>query len=145
VIAGNLGSLFHGMTVEHAHMFRVTRDADIDIRAEEADDLLRALQQGLRKRRFGSPVRLEVALDMTDEMLLSLMESIGVEPDDIYILDGPLNILDLGALCDLERPDLKYKPLRTVRPKSLMKRNRFLMLLSAAMCSYIIRTQTIRW
>ena len=121
VIAGNLGSLFHGMTVEHAHMFRVTRDADIDIRAEEADDLLRALQQGLRKRRFGSPVRLEVGPDMTDEMLLNLMESIGVEPDDIYILDGPLNILDLGALCDLERPDLKYKPLRTVRPKSLIE------------------------
>ena len=121
VIAGNLGSLFHGMTVEHAHMFRVTRDADIDIRAEKADDLLRALQQGLRKRRFGSPVRLEVGPDMTDEMLLNLMESIGVEPDDIYILDGPLNILDLGALCDLERPDLKYKPLRAVRPKSLIE------------------------
>jgi len=121
VIAGNLGSLFHGMTVEHAHMFRVTRDADIDIRAEKADDLLRALQQGLRKRRFGSPVRLEVGPDMPDEMLLNLMESIGVEPDDIYILDGPLNILDLGALCDLERPDLKYKPLRAVRPKSLIE------------------------
>jgi len=121
VIAGNLGSLFHGMTVEHAHMFRVTRDADIDIRAEKADDLLRALQQGLRKRRFGSPVRLEVAPDMPDEMLLNLMESIGVEPDDIYIPDGPLNILDLGALCDLDRPDLKYKPLRAVRPKSLIE------------------------
>ena len=121
VIAGNLGSLFHGMTVEHAHMFRVTRDADIDIRAEKADDLLRALQQGLRKRRFGSPVRLEVGPDMPDEMLLNLMESIGVEPDDIYIPDGPLNILDLGALCDLDRPDLKYKPLRAVRPKSLIE------------------------
>jgi polyphosphate kinase len=121
VIACNLGSLFHGMTVEHAHMFRVTRDADIDIREEEADDLLRALQKGLRKRRFGSPVRLEVAADMPDEMLVYLMESIGVEPDDIYILDGPLNILDLGALCDLDRPDLKYKPLRAVRPKSLIE------------------------
>jgi len=121
VIACNLGSLFQGMTVEHAHMFRVTRDADIDIRAEEADDLLRALQLGLRKRRFGSPVRLEVAPDMPDEMLLNLMESIGVEPDDIYVLDGPLNILDLGALCDLDRPDLKFKPLRAVRPKSLIE------------------------
>ena len=121
VIAGNLGSLFHGMTVEHAHMFRVTRDADIDIRDEEAEDLLRALQKGLRKRRFGAPVRLQVAPGMPDEMLLNLMESIGVEPDDIYILDGPLNILDLGALCDLDRPDLKYKPLRAVRPKSLIE------------------------
>lgn len=121
VIACNLGSLFHGMTVEHAHMFRVTRDADLDIRDEEADDLLRALQKGLRKRRFGSPVRLEVAPDMPDEMVLNLMESIGVEPDDIYIPDGPLNILDLGALCDLDRPDLKYKPLRAVRPKNLIE------------------------
>src|SRR4051812_24147689 len=79
VIACNLGSLFHGMTVEQAHMFRVTRDADIDIREEEADDLLRALQQELRKRRFGSPVRLEIAADMPEEMLLYLMEAVGVE------------------------------------------------------------------
>src|SRR2546421_2646815 len=119
VIACNLGSLFHGMSVEHAHMFRVTRDADIDIREEEAGDLLSALQRELRKRRFGSPVKLEVAADMPEEMLIYLMESIGVEPDDVYILDGPLNILDLGVLCDLDRPDLKYTPLRTVRPKAL--------------------------
>ncbi|PYS69146.1 MAG: RNA degradosome polyphosphate kinase, partial [Acidobacteria bacterium] len=119
VIACNLGSLFHGMSVEHAHMFRVTRDADIDIREEEAGDLLSALQRELRKRRFGSPVKLEVAADMPEEMLLYLMESIGVEPDDVYILDGPLNILDLGVLCDLDRPDLKHTPLRTVRPKRL--------------------------
>ena len=119
VIACNLGSLFHGMSVEHAHMFRVTRDADLDIREEEAGDLLSALQRELRKRRFGSPVKLEVAADMPEEMLLYLMESIGVEPDDVYILDGPLNILDLGVLCDLDRPDLKHTPLRTVRPKRL--------------------------
>src|SRR5438132_5710336 len=119
VIACNLGLLFHGMSVEHAHMFRVTRDADIDIREEEAGDLLSALQRELRKRRFGSPVKLEVAADMPEEMLIYLMESIGVEPDDVYILDGPLNILDLGVLCDLDRPDLKHTPLRTVRPKRL--------------------------
>jgi polyphosphate kinase len=121
VIAANLGSLFHGMTVEHAHMFRVTRDADLDIREEEADDLLRALQQELRKRRFGSPVRLEVASGMPEEMVLYLMESIGVEPDDVYVLEGPLNVLDLGALCDLDRPELKYKPLHTVTPQPLAK------------------------
>jgi polyphosphate kinase len=119
VIACNLGSLFHGMTVEHAHMFRVTRDADIDIREEEADDLLRALQMELRKRRFGSAVRLEVTADMPEAMLLYLMQSVGVEPDDVYILDGPLNVLDLGVLCDLDRPDLKFKPLRTIRPRDL--------------------------
>jgi polyphosphate kinase len=117
VIACNLGSLFHGMTVEHAHMFRVTRDADIDIREDEAGDLLRALQQELRKRRFGSPVRLEVTAEMPEEMISYLMESIGVEPDDVYVVDGPLNILELGALADLEVPELKFKPLQTIAPK----------------------------
>jgi len=119
VIACNLGSLFHGMTVERAHMFRVTRDADIDIREDEADDLLRALQQELRKRRFGSPVRLEITADMPAEMSAYLMESIGVEPDDVYVVDGPLNILDLGALADLDLPELKFNPLRTITPKQL--------------------------
>lgn len=119
LIACNLGALFHGMTVEHAHMFRVTRDADIEIREEEADDLLRALQQGLRKRRFGSPVRLEVAADMPEDMVLYLMESIGVEPDDVYVVDGPLNVLDFGALCDLDRSDLRHKPLKRTVPQRL--------------------------
>lgn len=119
VIVGNLGSLFPGMIVEHAHTFRVTRDADIDIREEEADDLLRALQRELRKRRFGSPVRLDSAADMPEDMLAYLMQSIGVEPDDVYVLDGPLNIVDLSALCELKRPDLKYRPLKTHFPKPL--------------------------
>ena len=121
VIACNLGSLFHGMTVEHAHMFRVTRDADIDIREDEAADLLRALQQELRRRRFGSPVRLEVAPALPEEMLLYLMEAVGVEPDDVYVVDGPLNVVDLGMLCDLDRPELKYKPLRTATPRPLVE------------------------
>jgi polyphosphate kinase len=121
VIAANLGALFPGMTVEQAHTFRVTRDADIDIREEEADDLLRALQQELRKRRFGSPVRLEVTADMSDGMVGYLMESIGVEPDDVYVLPGPLNILDLAQLCELDRPDLKYRRLRTTVPSQLKK------------------------
>jgi polyphosphate kinase len=121
VIAANLAALFPGMTVEQAHIFRVTRDADIDIREQEADDLLRALQQELRKRRFGAPVRLEVSADMSDEMAGYLMESIGVEPDDVYVVDGPLNVQDLTQLCDLKRPDLKYKPLRTNMPPPIGK------------------------
>jgi polyphosphate kinase len=119
VISANLGALFPGMSVQRAHAFRVTRDADIDVRDEEADDLLRALQQSLRKRRFGAPVRLEVSADMPDEMLEYLMESIGVEPDDVYVIDGPLNIADFSLLCDADRPDLKYRPLRTMVPAPL--------------------------
>lgn len=119
VIAANLDSLFPGMTVVNAHMFRVTRDADIDIREDEAEDLLRALQKGLRKRRFGSPVRLEIEAGMPNEMAAYLMESIGVEPHDVYVVDGPLNIQNYEKLCDLDRPDLKYPPLRTTIPAPL--------------------------
>ena len=118
-IAANLASLFPGMTVLHAHRFRVTRDADFDIREDEAEDLLRALQQGLRKRRFGSPVRLEIEAGMPNEMAAYLMESIGVEPHDVYVLDGPLNIQDYATLCEENRPDLKYPPLRTIVPAPL--------------------------
>jgi polyphosphate kinase len=119
VIAANLRVLFPGMTVERVNTFRVTRDADIDVREEEAEDLLRALQQELRKRRFGAPVRLEIAADMPDEMAAYLMESIGVEPDAVYVVEGPLNIQDLSQLCDLRRPDLKYPPLRTNVPAAI--------------------------
>ena len=80
---------------------------------------MRALQQDLRKRRFGSPVRLEVSSDMSNDMAGYLMQSIGVEPDDVYVRQGPLNIPDLDHLCDLDRPDLKYGRLRTTVPAVL--------------------------
>jgi len=119
IIAANLGSLFPGMDVLEAHTFRVTRDADIDVREDEAEDLLRALQRELRKRRFGAPVRLEISKGMSDEMAGYLMESIGVEPDDVYVLDGPLNIQDLNELYELDRAELKARPLKTILPAPL--------------------------
>jgi len=122
IIAANLGSLFPGMRVGESHNFRVTRDADIDIREDEADDLLRALQTELRRRRFGAPVRLEVASGMSDTMLDYLTNSLGLESDDVYPIDGPLNVSDLSALCDLNRPDLKFRPLRTSMPAPLNTR-----------------------
>jgi len=122
VIGANLGSLFSGMDVLEAHTFRVTRDADLDVREDEAEDLLRALQQELRKRRFGAPVRLEISKGMSDEMAAYLMESIGVEPDDVYVVDGPLNIQDLNELYELDRPQLKARPLQTIIPAPLKER-----------------------
>ncbi len=107
------------MRVGESHTFRVTRDADIDVREDEADDLLRALQTELRKRRFGKPVRLEVADGMPDEMLDYLTNSLGLESDDIYRIAGPLNVSDLTALCEINRPDLKFRPLRTSLPSAL--------------------------
>lgn len=122
IIAANLGSLFPGMRVGEIHTFRVTRDADIDIREDEADDLLRALQTELRRRRFGAPVRLEVDSGMSDSMLDYLTNSLGLESDDVYPVDGPLNVSDLSTLCDLNRPDLKFRPLRTSVPAALNTR-----------------------
>jgi polyphosphate kinase len=119
LIMANLGSLFPGMHPHQAYAFRVTRDADIEVRKDEADDLLSALQQGLRERRFGTPVRLEVAAEMPDQMLDYLTESLGLESDDIYRVDGPINVLDLATLCDLDYPSLKYRPIRTTVPESL--------------------------
>jgi len=122
LISANLLSLFPGMSVGEAHAFRVTRDADIDVRDDEADDLLRALELKLRRRRFGTPVRLEVAATMPREMVEYLSESLGIEADDVYQVDGPLNISDLSLLCDLNRPDLKFRPLRAFVPEQLKTR-----------------------
>jgi polyphosphate kinase len=111
LIVANVRSLFPGALPGACHMFRVTRDADIDIREEEADDLLRVIQAELRKRRFGAPVRLEVSLSMPTEMIEYLTESLGLTAEDVYVVDRPLNPQDLMVLYDLERADLRDAPL----------------------------------
>jgi polyphosphate kinase len=119
LITGNLTALFPAMEAGQSHAFRVTRDADIDIREDEADDLLRALERELRKRRFGAPVRLEVVSSMPWEMVDYLTRELGLSTDDVYRIDGPLNVSDLLPLCELNRPDLKYRPVRAIVPQSL--------------------------
>lgn len=122
LIAANLMSLFPGMEPDAAYAFRVTRDADIEVRDDEADDLLRALEKQLSRRRFGTPVRLQVATDMSRDMIAYLTRSLGLTAPDVYRVDGPVNLSDLSRLCDLERPDLKFRPLRPIVPKVLRTR-----------------------
>jgi polyphosphate kinase len=110
IIEANIQSLFPEMKPGPCYRFRVTRDADIEIREEEAQDLLSVIQEELRRRRFGTPVRLEVSADMPDEMIEYLTGSLGLEQDDVYKFDGPLNVQDFMSLYDLDRPDLKDKP-----------------------------------
>jgi polyphosphate kinase len=107
LMAANIGVLFPGMRAGDLHAFRVTRDADIEIREDEANDLLRTMEQELRKRRFGTAVRLEVASAMPPEMVRYLEDAVGVSSDDVYAVDGPLNVPDLMTLYKLDRPDLK--------------------------------------
>lgn len=119
VIAANMNILFPGMSVGEAYAFRVTRDADIEIREDEANDLLQMMEQQLRKRRFGTAVRLEVSQTMPGEMLRTLASSLGLGADDVYTIDGPLNVPDLMALYKIDRPELKDRPMSPTVPLSL--------------------------
>jgi polyphosphate kinase len=113
LVAFNLQLLFPGMVIEGHYFFRVTRDADLELRDLEADDLMEALQEGLRKRRMGGEVvRLEVADEMPDEVVQLLMEGTDVEPEDLYRINGPLGLDDLMSLLAIPMPVLKDQPFK---------------------------------
>ncbi|OLE52186.1 MAG: RNA degradosome polyphosphate kinase [Acidobacteria bacterium 13_1_20CM_3_53_8] len=122
LIAANASALFPRMRAGRCHTFRVTRDDDIEIREDEADDLLRMIEEQLRRRRFGTPVRLEVSDTMPDEMVSYLTESLGLTPADVYVINGPLNVPDLMTLYEMRRPELKDRPFRPKVPKLLDQR-----------------------
>jgi polyphosphate kinase len=108
LIAAHLESLFPGMEIEEHDTFRVTRNADVTLEDdEEADDLLAAVELELRRRRFGRAVRLEVSTTMAEETRDLLMRELELTPDDVYVVDGPLELGGLMAVYDLDRPDLK--------------------------------------
>lgn len=117
IIEANIQTLFPGMNPGQCHLFRVTRDADIEIREEEAEDLLSQIQEELRRRRFGAPVRLEVSPDMPADLIDYLVESLDLEMEDVYVFDGPLHVQDLMELFDIDRPDLKDAPFEASVPE----------------------------
>jgi polyphosphate kinase len=110
LITANLESIFPRMRVSHCHAFRVTRDADVDVREEEANDLLNMMEKTLRKRRFGTAVRLEVAAAMPAEMRDHLARELELGPEDVYEVDAPLNTRELMRLYKVDRPELKDAP-----------------------------------
>jgi polyphosphate kinase len=116
IIKANIQELFPGMNPGPCHLFRVTRDADIEIREEEAQDLLSSIQEELRRRRFGTPVRLEVSPDMPADMIEYLTSELDIEADDVYVFDGPLHLQDLMSLYECDRPDLKDAPFTPSMP-----------------------------
>src|SRR5215216_3278534 len=121
VVATHLGKLFPGMDVVEAHPFRVTRDADIELAEDEADDLLVAVEQELRRQRFGAVVRLEVAATMPDHVVRILQRELEVEDDALVTVEGPLNLGDLmGLVSALDRPELADEPwVGTTQPRLL--------------------------
>jgi len=117
LIRNNLDLLFPGVEVVEAHKFRVTRDTDIELQEDEADDLLRVIEENIRQRRFGQVVRLEVESSMPEYMLDTLMENLRIKRDDVHISDGPIGLSDVMSLYKLPLHQLKEKPFYPVVPK----------------------------
>ena len=107
VIAAHLPALFRGTEIECQYPFRVTRNADLIVDEEDADDLLAAVEMELRRRRFGKAVRLEVDAQMSEEVRELLLRELELERDDLYPIDGPLDLGGLWSVYDLDRPELK--------------------------------------
>ena len=120
VIEANLQELFTGMEVVEAHLFRVTRNADFEIEEDEADDLLLAIEEELRRRRFGAAVRLEVERSMPAATRTLLMRGLGLEPEDVYEIAGMLDLTALWRIVELDRVDLKSPPWTPVTPARLV-------------------------
>ena len=119
VIASHLDSLFPGMEVLGHHVFRVTRNADFEVEEDEGGDLLMTIESELTQRRFGKVVRLEVHPDMPEGVLDLLMREMGAIEDDVYRVDGPLDLSGLWGVFDLDRPELKFAPFTGVTPTRL--------------------------
>jgi polyphosphate kinase len=120
VIKANLDLLFHGLDVVESHLFRVTRDADLALEEEDADNLLVAIEEELRRRRFGDPVRLEVERSMPAATRELLRHGLGLTETETYEVRGMLDLVSLWQLLDLDRPDLKAPPLSPAIPPRLL-------------------------
>ncbi len=119
LIANNLNALFPGMHVSDSHAFRVTRDADLDLQEDEADDLLRAIESELRKRRFGEPVRLEVGRSMPVALRAMLRDALSLSDFDCYEISGMMATSALWTLVGIDMPALHDPPFTPSIPKRL--------------------------
>ena len=121
VIAHNLEALFPGMEILNYYPFRITRDAELDIEEEEADDLISALQEELRKQKFGPVVRMEIASDVPSEIRKKLIEQLSITEADVYDIPGLIGLGDLMAIAFLPMPDDQDKPWKSVTHPRLRK------------------------
>lgn len=116
VILANLDLLFPGMKITASGAFRITRNSDLEIAEEEADDLLETIEESIRSRRFGQVVRMSVQTGMPTPMIKLLSENLDIDGEDCYLLDGPLGMSDLFALANIDMPGLKFAPFIPSRP-----------------------------
>jgi len=116
LVKNNIGSLFPGLKVISAHKFRITRNADLNIQEDEADDLLALIEKNIKQRKFGSVVRLSVERDMPEFMINILTENLEVANDAIQIVDGPMGLSNVMSLYDLPLHHLKERSFHPVLP-----------------------------
>jgi polyphosphate kinase len=123
LIASNLHPLFRGLDIVASYPFRITRDAAVDVQENGEDDLLTVVEETVGRRRFGSAVRLEMLDSRPDGHVRDiLMEHLGLGPDDVYVMRGPLGAADLWQLLRLDRPDLKDVPFDPTIPEAFSKK-----------------------
>ncbi len=116
LIKNNLNYLFPGLKVVESHKFRITRDTDLEIQEDEADDLLELIEENVKQRKFGSVVRLEVEKDMPNFLLEILIENLGINNEDVQVIEGHVGLADVIILSQLPLPHLKEKPFNPVTP-----------------------------
>ncbi|MBX7216316.1 MAG: polyphosphate kinase 1 [Candidatus Kapabacteria bacterium] len=124
VIAAYASALFPGLDVKSSYTFRVLRDADIEVTEDEAEDLLTMMEEQVRRRKWGEAVRLDVSSNMPQYVRDILMESLELEPTDVYETPGPRNLTDFMALYRLDYRDLKDKPFNSYMLESFRDEER---------------------
>ncbi|MFZ1289394.1 MAG: polyphosphate kinase 1 [Melioribacteraceae bacterium] len=110
LIKQNLQFLFPGINIQCAHLFRITRNTDISIQEDEADDLLQVIEENIKQRKFGSVVRLEVEKEIPDFMIDTFIENLNIKTTDIHFIDGPLGLSNIMELYSLPFHHLKEPP-----------------------------------
>lgn len=110
LIIAHLESLFPGMIIKEARSFRVTRNEDIEVEEDDAENLLNAIEKELLRRRFGPPIRLEISNETSPFLSQLLADQMGVTPEEVYRLPAPLDATVLFELGGIDRPDLKFRP-----------------------------------
>ena len=121
LILSHLESLFPGMIIKEARAFRLTRNEDIDVEEDDAEDLLNAMERELLRRRFGPPIRLELDQETSPFLSELLTAQLGITADEVYRLPAPLDLTALFELHDVDRPDLKYPPFRPTTNINLLE------------------------
>ena len=129
LVRSNLHMLYPGMEIQQTVPFRVSRNADVDHREDEAQDLLILVEEGIKERRLADCVRLEIHKDTDPSMSSFLKDSLEIVDEDIYLMDFPIDFSILKSIVDLDLPELKFKPWAPIIPKAFFENNNFFSLI----------------